>query len=297
MCIRDSANGGFLIDPYYIDRIEDAQGNVVFQAEPKPICYDCEYTAYNLPEIVVDDVSEEGIVEVPDTSNQQVKNPPKLLQKVATRAPRIISAENSYIVQSMMREVIRRGTATKAQVLKRSDLAGKTGTTNDQRDAWFAGFVPELVTVSWIGFDDMQQLGRREYGAVAALPMWIDFMEVALKDIPVTNFENVVPPKGVVQAVINPESGNLIRLGSLEDNEQTIEINMQNIEEVLDRDVNGYDVYNYTGPTMEEWYVADTLPEIEQPGIEDVFFFEGETTIQTNAEGEEEVVVEDESLF
>ncbi len=99
-------------------------------------------------------------------------------------APRVIDPRNAWLMDSMMRDVVRRGTATRALVLKRSDLAGKTGTTNDYVDAWFTGYNPDLVAVSWIGYDQPRNLGRGETGSAAALPMWVNYMRAALKDVP-----------------------------------------------------------------------------------------------------------------
>lgn len=98
---------------------------------------------------------------------------------------RIIDARNAWLTDSMMKDVVRRGTATRAaQILKRSDLAGKTGTTNDYVDAWFCGYQPAMVGVAWIGFDQPKKLGSGETGGSAALPIWIGYMETALKDVP-----------------------------------------------------------------------------------------------------------------
>ena len=116
----------------------------------------------------------------------------------------MITAQNAYLMTSMMRDVIRRGTGRKARVLGRNDIAGKTGTTNDQRDAWFAGFNPDVVTVAWVGFDDTHSLGNAETGARAALPMWIDFMRAALQGIPDHSFEQ---PPGLVTVRIDPSTG------------------------------------------------------------------------------------------
>jgi penicillin-binding protein 1A len=103
-----------------------------------------------------------------------------------------------------MQDVVRYGTATKAKSLGRSDLAGKTGTTNDFIDAWFAGYQPSLVTVAWIGFDTPRTLGKGETGGQAALPMWIGYMAKALKGVPEVKLS---PPPGVLSVKINPESG------------------------------------------------------------------------------------------
>ena len=109
------------------------------------------------------------------------------------------------------RDVIRRGTAKRALQLGRQDLAGKTGTTNDHRDAWFAGYNDSMVAVSWIGFDTPQSLGSQETGGYAALPIWINFMGVALKDVPERTLEQ---PEGLVSVRINPETGLLAGTGA-----------------------------------------------------------------------------------
>ena len=120
------------------------------------------------------------------------------------RAPRAITAQNSYLMYSMMRDVIRRGTATAARKLKRQDIAGKTGTTNDQRDAWFNGYNQAVSTAVWVGFDDNQQLGQGEVGGQVALPAWIDYMAAILPDI-----EDASPkmPYGMTRVRIDPRTG------------------------------------------------------------------------------------------
>jgi len=119
-------------------------------------------------------------------------------------APRTVPAGDVWILQSILRDVIQRGTGRKALALGRSDLAGKTGTTNSQRDAWFCGFAPSLVAVAWVGFDEHTPLGHNEVGGRAALPMWIKFMRTALAGVP----DRIPPPpKGIVRVRINPETG------------------------------------------------------------------------------------------
>ncbi len=119
-------------------------------------------------------------------------------------AERTIDPRNAFLMTSMMKDVIAYGTATAAQSLKRRDLAGKTGTTNDNIDAWFCGFNTEEVGVAWIGFDQPRTLGNNETGGVAALPIWITYMQRALKGVPETPLP---PPDGVVSLRINGESG------------------------------------------------------------------------------------------
>jgi penicillin-binding protein 1A len=125
-------------------------------------------------------------------------------QTVASGAPRVIDARNAFLMTSMMQDVARRGTAARVSQLGRSDLAGKTGTTNDQRDGWFAGYSPDLVAVAWIGFDQPKSLGPGETGAASALPIWIKFMGRALAN---TAQKPFTPPEGVVSATIDPETG------------------------------------------------------------------------------------------
>ncbi len=109
----------------------------------------------------------------------------------------------------MMRDVIKRGTGQRAMVLGRNDLAGKTGTTNDQLDAWFAGFNSSVVTVAWVGFDQVATLGGNETGGKAALPMWVDYMRDALQGVPEPEF---VQPEGLVTVKIDPETGMLANI-------------------------------------------------------------------------------------
>jgi penicillin-binding protein 1A len=154
------ANGGFLVDPYFIDKIEDNDGNIIYQATPKIACSTC--------------------------NNNKPENP----------APRIISPGINFIMNSMLRDVVRLGTATGAKTLGRSDVAGKTGTTNDERDAWFNGFTPTHVASAWVGHDNFKPLGRHESGGIAALPMWTEYMKTALKNTPVAKF---VPPNDVTR--------------------------------------------------------------------------------------------------
>jgi penicillin-binding protein 1A len=119
-------------------------------------------------------------------------------------AQRTIDVRNAYVMYSMMQDVIRGGTGSRAMSLGRTDLAGKTGTTNDQMDAWFAGFQRNLTCVVWMGFDLPRSLGSNETGAMAALPVWISYMGVALKNL---EQESMSVPEGVVAARINPETG------------------------------------------------------------------------------------------
>lgn len=200
------ANGGYKVNLYFIDRIEDYKGDVVYQAKPVTVCHDCDEPAAN--ETAKDESSTTAAAELTGVSSQEADQPPdnSLPEAEQKHAERVVDARNIYIINSMTRSVIQDpgGTGNKAKVLNRMDLSGKTGTTNDQRDAWFAGYNPSIVTISWVGFDNFNKLGNYETGARAALPMWIDYMRVALQDIP-----EVIPPQppGLINVLINPETG------------------------------------------------------------------------------------------
>ena len=159
------ANGGYRIEPYFIDRIVDRENRIVEDSStayrvcaycPNP--QDSPKTDYSLNSI-------------------SLKQPARLT----------ISPANAYVMNDMLKQVVRTGTATAAQKLGRSDIGGKTGTTNDFKDAWFSGFNKNLVTSVWVGFDQPRTLGKRESATKVALPIWIDFMEIALKDAPESN--------------------------------------------------------------------------------------------------------------
>jgi penicillin-binding protein 1A len=176
------ANGGYRIEPYIIQRIEDANGKIIMQAQPDTVCETC----LNNKAAGEDDIAQYGF----------------------SPAKRIMTPQNNYIMNSLLRDVVRYGTGRKAMSLERNDLAGKTGTTNDQVDAWFNGFQPELVAISWVGFDTPRTLGRYETGGRAALPMWIDFMKVAVKDTPQ---EPLKQPVDMITVRIDPKTGLLAR--------------------------------------------------------------------------------------
>lgn len=146
------------------------------------------------------------IAKITDSQGKVIEEAKPLVAGV--NAPRMIDARNAYLMTSMMQDVARIGTAAKARELGRYDLAGKTGTTNNQNDAWFAGFNPAQVGIAWIGFDQPRSLGGQETGGHAALPMWISYMSKALQNYP---DEPYTIPQGIVSAKINPNTG--LRVG------------------------------------------------------------------------------------
>ncbi len=191
------ANGGYRIEPYLIDRIENIDGEEVYKARPLTVCRSCEDPPEPQPSET--EPSMEQIMESEDSGEEPL--PP---------APRIMDARANFIINSILRDVITRGTGRRALVLERSDIAGKTGTTNGPMDAWFSGYNADVVTSTWVGFDKYTPLGRREFGGTAALPIWIEFMREALLDSPVT--QRPVPP-GIVNVRIDPDTGMLAAPG------------------------------------------------------------------------------------
>jgi penicillin-binding protein 1A len=205
------ANGGYLIDPYMISEIDDRDGKVVWRADPVTACASC--AGRQLGDVQPDNVPGEATSALNPIGSAHAGTSSATTQAVPGQphlAPRAIDARNAYLVTSLMRDVIRRGTGAAAMVLKRNDLAGKTGSTNEHRDAWFTGFNAKLVASCWVGFDDFSSLGKGEFGAKAALPIWIDFMRAALKDMPEQAFD--MPP-GITRVRIDPASGLLAAAG------------------------------------------------------------------------------------
>ena len=221
------SNGGYLIEPYIIDRVESGSGEVIFQNNPRTVCQDCEIEsldelaaaeaaaeqqqAVQLAEVVA--LTEEEQLEAIELKELEASEANDVAEAdvVPQYAPRVISAQNAFIMRSMMREVVQRGTAVRAKALGRKDIAGKTGTTNDQLDAWFSGYNDQVVTTSWVGFDNQRSMGNRETGGRAALPMWIEYMRKALEGRPENLQEQ---PEGLVTIRIDAETGKRADLNS-----------------------------------------------------------------------------------
>lgn len=181
------ANGGFKVTPYIIDDIRNSQNQVIYQAKPLTACPACSMEL-TLPTPV-------GQTE-PTNTKPPVDN---------SNAPRVITPQNAFLITSALHDVIQLGTGKAARSLQRGDLAGKTGTTNEQVDAWFIGYNSDIVALSWVGFDQPQSL--HEYGAQAALPLWMQFMQEALKGRP----EHIMDqPPGIVSVRIDPLTGNRV---------------------------------------------------------------------------------------
>jgi len=187
------ANGGYKIEPYLIERITDSDGESIFQAMNPVVCRS--------------DCADMGASKENDGDSDNLAAQNTLLEEASPTHPtaqRILEPRIAYLVDSMLKDVVKRGTATKARDMKRSDIAGKTGTTNGPRDAWFSGYNPDLVTTTWLGFDDNRKLGRREFGGSAALPIWMDYMSKALARLPQRRHPQ---PPGLVSVRIDPSTG------------------------------------------------------------------------------------------
>jgi len=239
------ANGGYKVQPYFIDRVETAENIVFMRANPLVVCERCELEEQQnqaqqqstlmqagipgssaqvngedsqsvnpenagsaevsaVPEntdllVPVNETEEEMML-----ANGEIEAPKTVKQRLAKR---IVEPQDIYIMNSILRDVVKRGTGRRALVLRRNDIAGKTGTTNDQQDAWFSGFNPDVVATAWVGFDDPHTLGHSEYGGRAALPMWISYMREALRGLPEAAQET---PPGLVTVRIDPETGLLV---------------------------------------------------------------------------------------
>ncbi|MDG1446765.1 MAG: penicillin-binding protein 1A [Porticoccaceae bacterium] len=212
------ANGGYQIKPYILDKIIDRDGNVIFQASPDTVCDPCDSDrsagAQTEPSIdmqleeLLNNLAQESQIDSEQDSWEAIA---LALQNTdnteVTPAVQVIDKQSAFLIDSMLKDVILRGTGVKAKVLERNDLAGKTGTTNGPRDAWFSGYSPHLVTTTWVGYDDNSMLGRNEYGGSAALPIWIEFMRGALAGKP----EIIQPqPNGIVMVKIDAKTGERI---------------------------------------------------------------------------------------
>ncbi|MCV6614555.1 MAG: penicillin-binding protein 1A [Cellvibrionaceae bacterium] len=224
------ANGGFQVQPYLIERVDNVEGEAVYSAEPATACPRCETLSTTEPsgdsaanpaasietldhELASELASElaalseeSGELGKTESTSAEVFVPPS---KLATR---VLSPQVAFLIDSMLQDVIRKGTGTAARSLGRNDLAGKTGTTNGPRDAWFSGYNQDLVVTTWLGFDQNLLLGRREYGGSAALPIWIDYMRTALDGRPETKRAQ---PAGIVTVRIDPSTGERANLNTL----------------------------------------------------------------------------------
>lgn len=220
------ANGGYKVPPHFIERVEDPRGNVIYSTPKVVFCDDCDpnfsnpldselgveggSSDENEPQSGAANADDESLAALQDedaTAEESAAASPELKKILldTVDAPRVIDERNAFLMTSMMREVVQRGTARRAgEALQRGDLAGKTGTTNNQLDAWFVGYNPQVVASAWIGSDGLDPLGRGEAGGVAALPMWISFMADVVTGTPEEEF---TPPEGITTVRVDRKTG------------------------------------------------------------------------------------------
>lgn len=198
------ANGGYQVEPYYIKEISSSVGDVLYEASPMLVCDECQQMR------IENQIREQKYA-------PEIRNEPALPMPEDRIAKQVVDPRDAFIIYDIMKDVIHSGTATtqlvrrNSPLLKRNDLAGKTGTANDYKDAWFSGFNREIVASAWVGFSDHRRsLGQYEYGGRAALPIWATFMEQVLEGTP---SKEMIQPPGVVSTKIDPETGKLASLG------------------------------------------------------------------------------------
>ncbi len=232
------ANGGFRVQPYVLDKVLDRDGNTIYQAQPALACNEC-----TAPDPGADALS------TPAEASITLANAPVAPAIAPTNvAPRVLDARIQFLINSLLQDVVRRGTATAASTMGRNDIGGKTGTTNGPTDAWFSGYSGGVVTTAWLGFDQNTPIGKKEFGSTAALPIWMDYMRVALKDRPERIFRQ---PEGVVSLRIDPHTGLRAQPGQSDaEFEYFLEENQ---------------------PTEESTYVPGATGEGGAPATEDIF--------------------------
>ncbi len=219
------ANGGYLIDPYLIERIDNYDGKLLYQANPPQVCRSCEVEAVQTSATIAAAEAADADVVSADKENKPEDAEMNALAQFSVPAadhanlpltkryaPRAIRPQNAWLMTSILQDVVSHGTAARAKrtFKDRNDLAGKTGTTNGPNDAWFSGYMPDIVTTTWVGFDRPRPLGKKETGGRAALPMWIEFMKIALRDRPERKMDK---PAGLITVSIDPNTGLLARPG------------------------------------------------------------------------------------
>ncbi|MGF1724564.1 penicillin-binding protein 1A [Photobacterium nomapromontoriensis] len=225
------ANGGYYVEPFFIERVEDPYGHLVYQANPSIVCNsECQHEQQAKGNSTMSNNSALDDIAISEQSlgTSSTGNTPPTVHY----APQVITEQNAFLVREMLESNIWgggdwrhgtgwNGTGWRGQVLKRRDIGGKTGTTNNSKDAWYSGFGPGIVAISWVGFDDhSRELGKAawnnnlgkdqisggEAGAKTAQPAWIEFMQKALEDVPVQRKQL---PDNIVQVRIDRDTGKL----------------------------------------------------------------------------------------
>ena len=221
------ANSGYKVEPHFIKTIETFEGKIIYQANPDVVCHTCTQKSEILDGTVTDDILLDDTLTdntltddiladdavTGDNLTDDTLTSHKPLDKQSNKpkiAKRVIDPRNAWIMNSITQDVIKYGTGRRALSLNRSDISGKTGTTNNQRDAWFSGYNADIVAIVWVGFDKFEPLGKSENGARTALPMWIKYMQTVLKNTPIKT--RLIPP-GLIHSRINKKTGQLTHAG------------------------------------------------------------------------------------
>ncbi|MDX1343890.1 MAG: penicillin-binding transpeptidase domain-containing protein, partial [Reinekea sp.] len=207
------ANGGYVVEPFYINRIEDIDGNILFEANPAVVCRGCPEAPSIFKPVQTAATTAIDIqplaLNIDEGNNGDDVN---ASTKPTTYATQVLSPQTAFLIDNMLKDVVKKGTGTAARrALPREDLAGKTGTTNDAVDAWFTGYNGDMVASTWVGYDSNSPLGIIEFGGKAALPAWVEFMKTALNNKPLNSLPQ---PVGIVQVRIDPKTGLLANPGT-----------------------------------------------------------------------------------
>ena len=293
------ANGGYQVEPYFISSITDGEGNIIEQANPLLVCPECPETETRYGELQIGDEpdkktgepkieiqpAKEAVVATAEpvdtesvtepTAAKSEKDSEKQAEPVYVPrfAAHVVRPENIFIMRSMLQDVIRHGTGRRALELKREDIGGKTGTTNDFKDAWFSGFNQDVVATAWVGFDQPETLGRGEAGSRAALPIWIDYMHVALKGLPEKPFP---VPENIVSVFVDPETGHAVhakmvstlpQADTKQEKTEGVDQPAQQGDENPTADTSDFDDPDENSknklPPIEEYFIAGTEPKVE----------------------------------
>ncbi|MFT6152718.1 MAG: penicillin-binding protein 1A [Bermanella sp.] len=205
------ANGGFRVSPHFLLTIQDNEGVTLFEHQSELVCEPCSDSIQKHKEVLKKYTAKNPNGPFLDVNALPVNDDdlPLSLEDFTAQFPplatRVMDSRVNYLMYTMLKDVIKRGTGKRALALKRNDLAGKTGTTNDQKDAWFSGYNNKLVANVWVGFDSPRTLGRNAFGSNTALPIWVDFMATALEGIEDAPIKR---PDGLVSVRIDPDTGN-----------------------------------------------------------------------------------------
>lgn len=206
------ANGGYKVDPHFIRKIEDNDGEVLFEHNTRIVCEPCLASIEEFKQKLEEEEQArlalmpiDGEIDETLLKEQKQQKIQEFIDQFPPLAGRIMDERVNYLMYTMLKDVIKHGTGKRALALNRNDLAGKTGTTNDQKDAWFSGYNNKLVANVWVGFDSPRTLGKWAFGSNTALPIWVKYMNVALKNMPESPIKQ---PDGLVSIRIDPDTGN-----------------------------------------------------------------------------------------